>query len=236
MFALVVLVGLSRHTAAFHPGAHGGPRHTHRQATEALNEQARGLDPESLSSRKKTKLKPELLVIADPPPKISNKKEIEVEDMLRELREIQGKSPRSYCILGTRHCSYLHEQIIELLSYALVLSGNHVYTSGSSGTNAAAIRGALRAEEPDLLTVVLPQSMDKQTPEAKDLIKRVRHVEQMPENDGLSLEVASRRCNSRLITLADHLIAFAFHESMTIVATTIEAEAADKIVTVMYLD
>ncbi|KAJ1461205.1 hypothetical protein M885DRAFT_611934 [Pelagophyceae sp. CCMP2097] len=91
---------------------------------------------------KKTKLKPELLVNADPPPKISNKKEIEVEDMLRELREIQGKSPRSYCILGTRHCSYLHEQIIELLSYALVLSGNHVYTSGSSGTNAGRRRQA----------------------------------------------------------------------------------------------
>ena len=52
----------------------------------------------------------------------------------RELREIQGQGPRKVCILGTRHCSYLHQQIIELLSYALVLSGNHVYTSGASGT------------------------------------------------------------------------------------------------------
>lgn len=31
-------------------------------------------------------------------------------------------------------------QIIELLAYALVLSGNHVFTSGALGTNAATIR------------------------------------------------------------------------------------------------
>lgn len=31
-------------------------------------------------------------------------------------------------------------QIIELLAYALVLSGNHVFTSGAIGTNAATIR------------------------------------------------------------------------------------------------
>lgn len=33
-------------------------------------------------------------------------------------------------------------QIIELLAYALVLSGNHVFTSGALGTNAATIRCA----------------------------------------------------------------------------------------------
>ena len=68
----------------------------------------------------------------------------------RELREIQGQGPRKVCILGTRHCSYLHQQIIELLSYALVLSGNHVYTSGASGTNARppGVRGARRGPHP----------------------------------------------------------------------------------------
>lgn len=35
--------------------------------------------------------------------------------------------------------------------------GNHIFTSGATGTNAAVIRGALRAENQDLLTVVLPQ-------------------------------------------------------------------------------
>ena len=70
-------------------------------------------------------------------PQLKLEKSTGMEDMLRELREIQGSANRTYCILGTRHCSYLHQQIIELLSYALVLSGNHVYTSGAAGTNAA---------------------------------------------------------------------------------------------------
>jgi cysteine sulfinate desulfinase/cysteine desulfurase-like protein len=35
--------------------------------------------------------------------------------------------------------------------------GNHIFTSGATGTNAAVIRGALRAENQELLTVVLPQ-------------------------------------------------------------------------------
>ena len=39
-------------------------------------------------------------------------------------------------------CSCVHLKIIELLAYALVLSGNHVFTSGAMGTNAATIRCA----------------------------------------------------------------------------------------------
>jgi hypothetical protein len=50
---------------------------------------------------------------------------------------------------------------------------NHVYTSGATGTNAAVIRGALRAEKPDLLTVVLPQSLSKQPPESQELLAQV---------------------------------------------------------------
>jgi len=44
-----------------------------------------------------------------------------------------------------------------MMSYALVLSGN-LLTSGAAGTNSAAIRGATRAD-PNLLTVILPQSL-----------------------------------------------------------------------------
>lgn len=36
--------------------------------------------------------------------------------------------------------AFCPQQIIELLAYALVLSGNHVFTSGAMGTNAATIR------------------------------------------------------------------------------------------------
>lgn len=50
---------------------------------------------------------------------------------------------------------------------------NHVFTSGATGTNAAVIRGALRAEKPDLLTVVLPQTLAKQPPESQELLQQV---------------------------------------------------------------
>jgi hypothetical protein len=53
---------------------------------------------------------------------------------------------------------------------------NHIFTSGASGTNAAVIRGALRAERPDLLTVILPQSLKKQPPESQELLSKVGEV------------------------------------------------------------
>jgi hypothetical protein len=42
-------------------------------------------------------------------------KERSVTSILRELSAIQQQGPQKYCILGTRHCSFLHQQIIELL-------------------------------------------------------------------------------------------------------------------------
>ena len=54
-----------------------------------------------------------------------------------------------------------------------MMQGNHIYTSGATGTNAAVIRGALRAEKPDLLTVVLPQSLSMQSPESQELLADV---------------------------------------------------------------
>jgi hypothetical protein len=121
-------------------------------------------------------------------------------------------------------------------AYALVLSGNHVYTSGASGTNAATIRGALRAERHDLLTVVIPQSRSKQTAESQQLLQSVQNVIEMPQNNDLSLDIASRICNSYLLSLTDQLISFAFHESSTVIEATKEAKKLDMLVTVLYLD
>lgn len=121
-------------------------------------------------------------------------------------------------------------------AYALVLSGNHVFTSGAGGTNAATVRGALRAERPELLTVVLPQSMSKQPQESQKLLKDVEDVISMPQNDNLSLDVASRICNSFLLSKTDQLISFAFHESTTVIEATNEAKKLDMLVTVLYLD
>lgn len=94
------------------------------------------------------------------------------DTVLQELTAIQQDGPRNVAILGTRYTSYLHQQIIELLTYANVLVGNHVFTSGAGGTNAAVIRGALRAEKPELLTVVLPQSLHKQPKETQEQVGR----------------------------------------------------------------
>lgn len=175
------------------------------------------------------------VVVGDPQLRVKDK-DRSVTSILRELAAIQQQGPQKYCILGTRHCSFLHQQIIELLAYALVLSGNHVYTSGAGGTNAAAIRGALRAESEDLLTVVLPQSMDKQTKESQELLKQVKDLVTMPQNDEMTLDVASRICNSYLLSQTDQLISFAFHESNTVIEAAKEAKELDMLVTTLYLD
>lgn len=63
----------------------------------------------------------------------------------------QGNEKQKTGIIGTQELTDNHRQMIELLAYALVLSGSHVYTSGGgNGTNIAVIRGALRACNPDI--------------------------------------------------------------------------------------
>ncbi|KAL5767165.1 hypothetical protein ACOSQ2_013948 [Xanthoceras sorbifolium] len=91
-----------------------------------------------------------------------------------ELLAIQQRGPRNIGFFGTRNMGFMHQQLIEILSYALVITKNHIYISGASGTNAAVIRGALRAEKPELLTVILPQSLKKQPPESQELLSKVR--------------------------------------------------------------
>jgi len=175
------------------------------------------------------------VLVGDPQMKVK-KKDKSVATILQELAAIQKQGPKKYCILGSRHCSYLHQQIIELLSYALVLSENHVYTSGAGGTNAAAIKGALRAERPDLLTVILPQSLELQSRDSQELMQNVTDLITMPQNDNLSLDVASKLCNSRLLSESDQLIAFAFHESQTVIEATKEAKELEMLVTTLFLD
>ena len=141
---------------------------------------------------------------------------------------MQQDGPKDIAFFGTRNMGWMHQQLIEVLSYAMVLTvrtlsrlrrcysaflfwiclpswwwgsqpchlqsqggvllwvqrtctglcavapqGNHIYTSGATGTNAAVIRGALRAEKPELLTVVLPQSLSLQPPESQELLSEV---------------------------------------------------------------
>ncbi|KAF2283114.1 hypothetical protein GH714_043438 [Hevea brasiliensis] len=123
---------------------------------------------------------------------VSEYKPVPDVDYLQELLAIQQQGPRNIGFFGTRNMGFLHQELIEILSYALVITKNHIFTSGASGTNAAVIRGALRAEKPELLTVILPQSLKKQPPESQELLAKVQNVIEKPYNDHLPLIEASR--------------------------------------------
>mmetsp|Transcript_2164 Transcript_2164/g.2907 ORF Transcript_2164/g.2907 Transcript_2164/m.2907 type:complete len:287 (-) Transcript_2164:440-1300(-) len=179
---------------------------------------------------------PQEVPIVGNPQQKPEEKEYSIDTVLKELAEIQNEGPKRYCILGTRHCSFGHQQIIELLAYALVLSGNHVYTSGAGGTNAAVIRGALRADNPDLLTVILPQSLEKQPEESQELLRKVENLITSPQNDNFEMELAAKLCNSNLLSRAQQLIAFAYHDSDTVINAAKEAMELDILVTICYLD
>ncbi|KAG8496891.1 hypothetical protein CXB51_008084 [Gossypium anomalum] len=187
---------------------------------------------------------------------VSKLKPVPDVDYLQELLAIQQQGPRSIGFFGTRNMGFMHQELIEILSYALVITKNHIFTSGASGTNAAVIRGALRAEKPELLTVILPQSLKKQPPEkamlltqfaqavtCSDLMLRVtdgillvQTVIEKPYNDHLPLIEASRLCNRDIISHVQQVICFAFHDSKLLMETCQEAKNLRKIVTLFYLD
>lgn len=158
-----------------------------------------------------------------------------VDEFLQELATIQQTGSKRIALLGTRHVPIIHQHMIEMLSYALVLSGNRLLTSGATGTNAAAIRGAMRAN-PNLLTVVLPQSLMRQPDESRSQLEQVMHLVEKPENDHLSLAEASALCNQEIINRCQQLVCFAYHDSYTLLQTCREAEELHKLVTLFYFD
>jgi len=158
-----------------------------------------------------------------------------VDDFLQELATIQQTSAKRIALLGSRHVPITHQKLIETMSYALVLEGNRLITSGATGTNFAAIRGALRAD-PTMLTVILPQSLDRQPRESRDQLDQVMHLVENPSNDTLSLAESSALCNAEIISRCQQLICFAFHDSQTLLNTCREAEDQRKLVTMFYFD
>jgi hypothetical protein len=158
-----------------------------------------------------------------------------VDDFLQELATIQQVGSKRFAVLGSRHVPITHQKLIEMMIYAMVIDGNRVITSGSTGTNFAVIRGAMRAD-PSLLTVILPQSLDRQPPESKDQLEQVMHLVEHPENDTLSLGEASALCNQEIISRCQQLISFAFHDSHTVLQTCRDAEDQRKVVTMFYFD
>jgi len=154
---------------------------------------------------------------------------------LQELATIQQTGAKRIAILGSRHVPITHQHMIEMMSYALVVSGNRLITSGATGTNAAAIRGAMRAD-PNLLTVILPQSMGRQPRESRKQLEQVMHLVEKPENDQLSLAEASSLCNQEIISRCQQLVCFAFHDSQTLLKTCRDAEDQRTVVTLFYFD
>ncbi|MEO0824630.1 MAG: DNA recombination-mediator protein A [Cyanobacteria bacterium J06642_9] len=154
---------------------------------------------------------------------------------MQELAALQQSGSKRIAILGSRHVPITHQRLIELLTYALALGGNRILTSGATGTNSAAIRGAMKAD-PSLLTVILPQSLSRQPRESRDQLEQVMHLVENAHNDSLSLAEASAICNQEIISRCQQLICFAFHDSNTLLKTCEDAEDQRKLVTRFYFD
>lgn len=159
----------------------------------------------------------------------------QVDEYLQELAAIQQTGSKRVAILGSRHVPITHQNMIELLSFALVEAGNQILTSGATGTNSAAIRGAMRGD-PNLLTVILPQSLKRQPRESRKQLEQVIHLVENSKNDDLALAEASALCNQEIISRCQQLICFAFHDSATLLKTCHDAEDQRKVVTLFYLD
>lgn len=158
-----------------------------------------------------------------------------VDTFLQELAAIQQVGPKRVAILGSRHVPIAHQYLIETLSFALALTGNRILTSGATGTNLAVVKGAIRADV-KAVTVILPQSLDKQPAESRASLEQVMHLVEHPENDQMPLAEASQRCNEEIISKCQQLICFAFHDSETLLGACQYAEDQHKLVTLFYFD
>ena len=158
-----------------------------------------------------------------------------VDALAQELAKLQDKGKRRIAFLGTRHVPVVDIHLIELIARSLAEEGHDILTSGSQGVNSAVIRAVLDIN-PSLLTVLLPQSLDRQIPEIKDQLERVMHLVEKSENDELPLPLASSLCNQEIITRCDQLICFAFHDSETLFNSCRCAEEMGKVVSLLFFD
>jgi hypothetical protein len=157
------------------------------------------------------------------------------DELAHELATIQ-QSAKRIAIIGSRNLPITHQQIIETLTFALVTQGNTIITSGgSSGTNAAAIRGAMKAN-PIKLKVILPQTIGQQPSDVQDQLIGVPNILEHPDRAMMTLADASRVCNREIIDDCQQLVCFLSHTSGTLHKAIAYAEEAHKVVTAFYLD
>ena len=158
-----------------------------------------------------------------------------VDTLAQELALLQDKGKRRIAMLGSRHVPVVAIHLVELMARSLAQEGHSLITSGSQGVNAAVIRGVLEADA-SCLTVLLPQSLDRQAPEIRDQLDSVLHLIEKPEHDELSLPMASSLCNQEIISRCDQLICFAFHDSETLLNSCRSAEDMGKVVSLLFFD
>lgn len=158
-----------------------------------------------------------------------------VDELAMELATIQ-QSAKKIAIIGSRNLPITHQQLIETLTTGLVMQGNTIITSGgSSGTNAAAIRGAMKAN-PEKLKIILPQTIGQQPSDVQDQLIGIPTIVEHSDRAMMTLADASRVCNREIIDDCNQLICFLSHTSKTLHKAVEYAEEGYKVITVFYLD
>ncbi|MFQ6537996.1 MULTISPECIES: DNA recombination-mediator protein A [Aphanothece] len=158
-----------------------------------------------------------------------------IDTLAQELAMLQDRSKRRIAILGSRHVPVVSIHLVELVARSLAQEGHNLITSGSQGVNAAVIRSVLEIDAARL-TVLLPQSLDRQPRESRDQLDQVLHLVEKPEHDELPLPMASSLCNQDIISRCDQLICYAFHDSETLLSSVRLAEDMGKVVSLMFFD
>lgn len=157
--------------------------------------------------------------------------------MISQLQSIQQRDaskPSSIVVIGDEMTTVLQRQIIELLSYALVLSGNRVLTTAKAGADQAVMRGAIRANE-RMLNVVVANSASSEPASARELLSGVRNIVEL-RHSGLPPELETKLVYAELLGSADQLIAFALHRSRALRQAIDEAQTLNIECTVLFLD
>jgi hypothetical protein len=81
--------------------------------TMELNAKGNDVGGFGFSKEEKLGLQRETAVVGDP--QMAQMETMNITKVLTEFQAIQSQGPKKYCILGTRHCSFLHQQIVEML-------------------------------------------------------------------------------------------------------------------------
>lgn len=180
-------------------------------------------------------IQPTIMVPADDLDSISEEDANTVDQLAMELATIQQTAKR-IAIIGSRNLPITHQQLIETISAALVGQGNTVITSGgSSGTNAATIRGAMKSD-PSNLKVILPQTIGQQPSDVQDQLIGVPNIIEHSDRAMMTLADASRICNREIIDDCQQLVCFLSHTSNTLHKAIEYAKETHKVVTSFYLD